>query len=83
MAHYYAQRKSVKDDTPTAPVNKYGTRDDMQYQYFLFCANSVKNNDGNDLDLVEWGTVEQGALEKRSFNHPQPEPELELDGDDG
>ena len=75
MAHYYAQRKSIKDGQPQAPINKYGERGDMEYQFYLFCANSVQNNAENDYDFVEWGTVEQGALEKRGFNHPAPEPE--------
>lgn len=74
MAHYYAQRKSVKNDTPAAPVNKYGTREDMEYQFYLFCASSVKNEAGNDLDSVEWGTIEQGALERRTYSHPSQEP---------
>lgn len=75
MAHYYSQRKFVKDGTPQAPVNKYGERADMEYQFYLFCASSVKNEAGNDFDSVEWGTIEQGALEKRGFNHPAPTPD--------
>lgn len=75
MAHYYAQRKSIKDGTPQSTINKYGERDAMEYQFYLFCANSVENNAGNDYDSVEWGTIEQGALERRGFNHPKSEPE--------
>ena len=81
MVHYYAQRKSIKDGVPQAPINKYGERADMEYQYYLFCASSVQNNAENAYDFCEWGTVEQGALEKRGFNHTQPETEPE--GDDG
>ena len=75
MAHYYAQRKSIKDGVPQAPINKYGERADMEYQFYLFCANSVQNNAEADYDSVEWGTIEKGALERRGFDHPKPEPE--------
>lgn len=77
MAHYYAQRKSIKADTPAAPVNKYGSRDDMEYQYHLFCASAVKNEAQNDFDAIEWGTLEQGVLERKTYNHPAPETEPE------
>ena len=77
MIHYYAQRKSIKNDTPQAPINKYGTRDDMEYQFHLFCANAVKNSDGNDYDALEWGSIEQGILERKTYNHPQSESESE------
>lgn len=66
---YYAQRKSVKNGEPQTPANRYGTPVDMEYQYHLFCASSVKNEAGNDMDSVEWGTLEGGAVESKVYRH--------------
>ena len=76
MAKYYAQKLSIKDDAVTHN-ERYGEYDDMLYQYFLYCANSVKNDAKTDLDTVEFGSVEQGKIKRERFNHPQPAPEPE------
>lgn len=74
---YYAQRKSVKDGVPVAPNNRYGTRQDMEYQFHLYCASAVKNDAGNELDSVEWGTIENGFIERKLYEQPASEPEPE------
>jgi len=55
-------------------VNKYGTQAEMEYQFHLFCASAVKT-DIRDLDSIEWGTVEQGVIERKKYTRPAPEPE--------
>ena len=75
---YYAQKKAIKNGEPVTPNNRYGTQKEMEYQYYLYCANSVQNNEGNDISAVEWGTIEQGVIERRRWvKEPTPEPEPE------
>ena len=77
---YYAQKKAIKNGAPVAPSNRYGTEKEMEYQFYLFCANSVQNNEQNDISSVEWGTIEQGVIERRRWvksAEVQPEPEEE------
>ncbi len=74
---YYAQRKSIKDGEPIAPNNRYGERQGMLRQYFLYCASAATNEAGNDFDSIEFGTIESGALKIERFNQPVPEPEPE------
>ena len=80
---YYSQRKSVLNGETQAVVNKYGDRRAMERQFHLFCANA---NDGEDfpfdLDSIEWGTLENGAIERKVYQkevqpEPTPEPEPE------
>lgn len=71
---FYAQRKSVKNGEPIAPNNRYGTQQEMEYQFHLFCASAVKT-DVRDIDSIEWGTVEQGVIERKKYTRPVPEPE--------
>ena len=80
---YYSQRKSVLNVETQAVVNKYGYRRAMERQFHLFCANA---NDGEDfpfdLDSIEWGTLENGAIERKVYTKevqpkPTPEPEPE------
>ena len=74
---FYAQRKSIDAGTPKTPVNKYGTREEMEYQFHLFCASAVKT-ELHEVDAIEWGTVEQGVIERKKYLHtPEPEPEPE------
>ena len=73
---YYSQRKSVDNGTANPAVNKYGTREEMEYQFHLFCASAVKT-DIHDLDAVEWGTLELGAIERKVYTRqagPAQEP---------
>ena len=71
---YYAQRKSIKNETPETINNRYGTRRAMERQYHLFCANA---NDGEnfpfDIDSIEWGTVENGVIERKLYVKEEPE----------
>ena len=80
MASYYAQRKSIKNGEPVAPNNRYGERDEMLRQYFLYCAAAATNADENEYDSVEFGTIEQGVLKTERFSHPV-EAEEEEPGD--
>ena len=65
---YYAQRKSINNGTPETVNNRYGTRRAMERQFHLFCANA---NDGEnfpfDIDSIEWGTVENGVIERKLY----------------
>lgn len=70
---YYAQRKSVNNGEAQPIVNKYGTQAEMEYQFHLFCASAVKT-DVRDLDSIEWGTIEGGAIERKVYAKPVPEP---------
>lgn len=71
---FYAQRKSINNGEPQAVVNKYGTQQEMEYQFHLFCASAVKT-DVRDLDSIEWGTLEQGVIERKKYVRLAPEPE--------
>ena len=64
---YYAQRKSIKDGEPQTINNRYGTRADMERQYHLYCASACTNADGYEVDSIEWGTVEHGAIERKCY----------------
>lgn len=64
---YYAQRKSIKDGQPVTPNNRYGARAEMERQFHLYCASAATNVDGNDADSVEWGTVEGGVVERKTW----------------
>ena len=73
---YYAERKSIKDGTVQPVVYKTGERNEMEYQFHLFCASAVKT-DVRDLDSIEWGTIEQGVIERKKYVklvEPEPTP---------
>lgn len=73
---YYAQRKSIKNNETQPINNRFGTLSEMERQYHLYCASAATNADGNQVDAVEWGTIEQGAVERKVWTHEvQPEPE--------
>jgi len=67
---YYAQRKSIKNGQPQTISNRYGERAEMERQYHLYCASAATNADGNDVDSIEWGTIEQGVLERKVWITP-------------
>ena len=71
--NYYSERKSIKAGKPQLPVYKTGTRAEMERQYHLFCASAATNADGNEVDSIEWGTIEQGAVERRVWTNPVAE----------
>lgn len=77
MAKYYSEKRSEKKDGTVTTTTKYGEKDDMLYQFFLFCANSVKNDSKTEFDAVTYGPVRGSAKRFETFNHPQPEPEPE------
>lgn len=74
---YYAQRKVIKDGVPQTPQNYYGKARAMRRQFHLFCANALGGDDfANDVDTIEWGTLEHGVQERVCFvKDVQPEPE--------
>ena len=77
---YYSQRKSIKNGAAVAPNNRYGERNEMERQFHLYCASACTNADNNDLDAIEWGTLEEGIIERKVYRHevqPEPEPEAE------
>ena len=78
---YYAQRKTVLNGESQPIVNKYGTQRAMQRQFHLFCANALDGDDfANDVDSIEWGTLEHGAIERKVYAKPVHEPEEVSEG---
>lgn len=76
MATYYAQRKSILSNVPQSVINKYGGKREMERQFHLFCANACDGTDYPfDVDSIEWGTVELGAVERKVYYKPIPEQE--------
>ena len=74
MATYYAQRKTILNGEPQTVNNRFGTRREMERQYALYRANACDGAEFvNDVDAIEWGTVEQGALERIVYYKPEPE----------
>lgn len=70
---YYAQRKSIKDGNPQSINNRFGTRPEMERQYHLYCASAATNADGFEVDSIEWGTVENGVIERKVWINDTPE----------
>lgn len=71
---YYAQRKSILNDEPQTINNRYGDRRSMERQYHLYCANACDGEDYPfDLDSIEWGTVENGVIERKVYIKEEPE----------
>ena len=65
---YYSERRTVNNGQNPVTVTKYGTRRAMERQFHLFCANACDGDDFvNDLDAIEWGTIENGALERTVY----------------
>ena len=79
---FYAQRKSVKNGEPIAPNNRYGTQVEMERQFHLYCASAVTNADDNDMDSIEWGTIENGVIERKKYTRPALEPEEEVESEE-
>lgn len=77
---YYSQRKSVLNGVPQTPNNRYGTRQEMERQFHLYCASACVASE-YDIDAIEWGTIEQGVIERKKYTKPvetepiEPEPE--------
>ena len=74
---YYAQRKSIQNGEPQTVNNRYGNKREMERQFHLYCANACDGQDYPfDVDSIEWGTVEGGAIERKLYVKEIPaEPE--------
>lgn len=79
---YYAQCKSVKNGQPLTPNNRFGTRPEMERQFHLYCAAAAINANENEIDAVEWGTIEQGVLERKRWINITPAVEEEEEEDE-
>lgn len=79
---YFAERKSIKDGVVQPVIYKTGDKIEMEYQFHLFCASAVKT-DIRDIDAIEWGTIEQGVIERKKYIKPEPEPESTPEPDEG
>lgn len=75
MPNYYAQRKSIVNGAPEAPNNRYGDRQAMERQFHLYCAAACDAGNTNDVDSIEWGTLENGALERKVYTNTAPAAE--------
>ena len=83
--NYYVIRQYSKAGVRQTPANyPYNNRPEAERQYALLLAAAWKNEmdvalDTMDIDFesVEIGTVEQGKIDRRYFNHVKPEPEVE------
>ena len=75
---YYAERKSILNGQ-TQPINsRFGDRRAMERQYHLYCANACDGAEYPfDVDSIEWGTIEGGAIERKVYTKPEPEPVTE------
>ena len=63
---YYATKRTVKAGAAQTPANySYTDHNEAERQFHLLCAAAIANTDGNDLTSVEWGTIEQGAIERK------------------
>lgn len=73
---YYAQRKSILNGEPQAINNRFGERRAMERQFHLYCASACDGAENPfDVDSIEWGTIEGGAIERKVYTKPEPEPE--------
>ena len=69
---YYSERKKIVNGKAETPVYHSGERDAMERQYHLNCANVLDSaNPRNDIDVCEWGTIEQGCLERKVYRKPE------------
>lgn len=68
---YYSINFNIKQDGTISNTVKTGTETDMLRQYYLFCANSATNADGDLFDAVEFGTFEGGKLKREVFERRQ------------
>jgi hypothetical protein len=66
----YSQRKSIKNGEPQTVNNRFGERADMERQFHLYCASAATNEAGNEIDSIEWGTIENGIIERKRWVWP-------------
>ena len=75
---YYSQRKSILNGAPQAVNNRYGTQREMERQFHLYCANACDGEEFPfDIDSIEWGTIEHGVIERKTYIKPTPVPDEE------
>ena len=74
---YYSQRKSIKNGEPQSVNNRFGTRQEMERQFHLYCASAATNEAGNEVDAIEWGTIEGGVIERKRWTWPVEQEESE------
>lgn len=79
---YFAERKSIKDGVVQPVVYRTGDKIEMEYQFHLFCASAVKT-DIRDIDAIEWGTIEQGVIQRKRYIRLESEPESIPEPDEG
>lgn len=79
--NYYAQRKSIKNGAPVTPNNRYGERAEMERQFHLYCASAATNADENEIDSIEWGTIEGGIIERKVWIAPVETPAEPVEGE--
>ena len=72
---YYSQRKSIKNGEPQTVNNRYGTREEMERQFHLYCASAATNEAGNEVDSIEWGTIEKGVIERKNWTRTAEQAE--------
>lgn len=81
MYYYYATKRTVKNGSAQTPANySYTEHDEAERQYHLLCAAAIRNDEGNEKTSVEWGTIEQGLIERKKWEWPvvtPAEPETE------
>lgn len=75
MYNYYATKRTVKNGTAPTPAN-YGYTDqaEAERQFHLLCAAAIRNDEGNEKASVEWGTIEQGPIERKKWEWPIETP---------
>ena len=77
---YYATKRTVKTGAAQTPANySYTEHDDAEKQFHLLCASAITNAEGNDMTSVEWGTIEQGAIERKVWIAPAPVEEAPVE----
>lgn len=76
---YYSELKVIENGAAkTTTTYKTGTRKAMERQFHLFCASACAEDNTHDLDTCEWGTLENGSLERKVYKaevEPEPAPE--------
>lgn len=76
---YYSELRVIENGAAKSTTTyKTGERKPMERQFHLFCASACAEDNTHDLDSVEWGTLENGIIERKVFKaEVQPEPNLE------
>ena len=77
---YYATKRTVKNGAAQTPANySYTEHDEAERQFHLLCAAAIRNDDGAEVTSVEWGTIEQGAIERKVWTAPAPVEEAPVE----